>query len=273
MWDEPWVLAAKALPIDGSCKIQHGCGDSKAAHINHTARGWSLYCHRCGDSLFVPKPLPTLAERSRIAQVQRDADTSISVSPTLPTPQEWDVQAWPAAARLWLYKAGLSNADIQKLGAYYHEPTNRVVIPYVMDNKVVFWQARRLSGDGAKYLSPAHVDRSRVVGMYGAGNCIVIVEDALSAFKVGKVSWGWSLLGTKVLKHTLAKLVTLGLPVVTWLDNDVGAKRNSGQLAALEIKRSLDLVGIPTVNVVTDKDPKAYSYREITEILGGTGLL
>lgn len=272
MQDEPWLVAAKALKLGGTRKVRHGCGDLKAAHINHSEDGWSLYCHRCGDNLFIPKPLPSLAERSQRAQERRQAEASTSASLAPPSPQEWALEAWPAAALVWLYKAGLSNADIRKLGAYYHKPTHRVVIPTITDGSLSFWQARKLEGDGPKYLSPEGADRSKVIAHFGTASSIVIVEDALSAYRVGQVAEGWSLLGTKLLKPALSKLIRLNKPVVIWLDNDTGGSRNSGQLAALEIKRTLENVGITTRNIITPKDPKAYSRREIISVLQHTGL-
>jgi hypothetical protein len=39
----------------------------------------------------------------------------------------WNPREWPLYARVWLYRAGLSNDDIRALGAYYVERLDRVV--------------------------------------------------------------------------------------------------------------------------------------------------
>ena len=70
-----------------------------------------------------------LKDRNAAFAAAQAADNKVSVSVELPAPAVRVWADWPAASRLWLLKAGLSSADLPRLGAYYHPPTDRVVLP------------------------------------------------------------------------------------------------------------------------------------------------
>lgn len=235
--------------------------------ISHDERGWSGYCNRCGDKPWHPKPMPTLAEKVAAKQAQLHAEQAMRYEGAPPMPANFDVASWPLAARVWLFKAGLFLADIAALGAYYHERSKRVVLPVVDAGKLVYWQARLVTGDGPKYINPV-LDKTSLVARFGEGDCIVLTEDILSAYRVGQATCAWSLLGTKLSTPVLARLLKEGKPVLVWLDDDHGRRDgNPGQQAAAIIMRTLTNVGIVCHNIVTSKDPKLLSRAEIKEVL------
>src|SRR4051812_1572701 len=98
-------------------------------HVDHKEHGWGAYCHRCGEPGFVFHPAESL--RDKLARLKREAlkETQATQSLALPSGGNKDPSSWPLAARVWLYKAGLSNSKIQELGFYYHDDTRRVVMP------------------------------------------------------------------------------------------------------------------------------------------------
>lgn len=257
--------AAQAQAEGKSSRIPHWCGAGTPLTVTHKAEGWSAWCYRCQEKGWVPKPLPTLAEKAARKAAQRDADGAVERDPRPPMPPIFDVQQWPLPARVWLYKAGLFVEDIAQLGAYYHEKTGRVVLPVMQDGAVAFWQARSVDGRMPKYLNP-RVDRSSLVAQYGAGPCIVLTEDILSAYRVGMATEAWSLLGVRLATPVLARLLKDGRPVLVWLDNDP-VPNNPGQAAAAVIMRTLTNVGIKCHNIVTEKDPKLYSRAEVKEVV------
>lgn len=261
-----WLHHAQQLAEGGRARVGHDCGLGDCMFVDHKPTGWSAYCNRCGDKGWMPKPLPSLAERQARKQAQAAAEQAIERDPRPPMPANFDVPSWPLAARVWLFKAGLFLSDIAELGAYYHEPSKRVVLPVTEQGKLIYWQARCVQGNGPKYLNPK-VDKSSLLACYGRDDVIVLTEDILSAFRVGQVSQGWSLLGTKLSTPVLARLLKEGKPVLVWLDNDLGRWGNPGQEAAAKIMRTLTNVGIVCHNVVTDKDPKLLSRAEIKEVL------
>lgn len=179
------------------------------------------------------------------------------------------VSEWPDRAALWLYKAGLGAYEIAQLGAYYHPPSDRVVLP-VLDGSgtPVFWQARAVDNRQPKYMAPS-VDRSRVLPRWGQAPSPTLTEDILSAFKVGLVGEGWALMGTRVSAHVLALLLARGCSVNVWFDNDLPPKFpvNRGQIMASRVMKQLRAYGIPCRNIVSEKDPKLHTRAEIKEYL------
>lgn len=263
-----WLDQAQELAEGRRARVGHDCGPGACMIVEHKAEGWSSYCHRCADKGWVPKPMPTLAERVARKQAQLLADKEIERDPRPPYPPTFDVQQWPLQARVWLFKAGLFVEDIADLGAYYHEPSRRVILPVTKDGKLVYWQGRNvgLCELGApKYINPS-VDRAELVAEYGTGPEIVLTEDILSAYRVGMATEAWSLLGTKLPTPILVRLLNAKRPVFVWLDDDDHGN-NPGQHAAAVIKRTLTNVGIPCTNIRTTKDPKLLSRAEIKEVL------
>lgn len=254
---ESWLAKAQALKLGGRKRTTHDCGPGTCMIVNHTEDGWSAYCFRCDDDGFVPAPRPTLQERQARRAAQQAAADEIEASPVPPMPADYDVAGWPLAARVWLFKAALFVSDIEALGIYYHAPTNRVVIPVFDDGQLVYWQARRIEGDGPKYLNPV-VERGAILPRYGSGDCIVLTEDILSAVRCGMAAEGWSLMGVSLPQRTLTRIMQDGRPVIVWLDPDP-----AGQSAATDVMRTLQLTGIPCANIVSPKDPKLHSRAEV----------
>jgi hypothetical protein len=179
-------------------------------------------------------------------------------------PSEPDPSEWPLAARVWLYKAGLSNVDISRLGIYWNSRLERVVIPIRDDaGELLYWQARTLDPTNPrKYLNPA-VDKRTLVAKFrppsGDSTALVLTEDLLSAYRVSRAGFeAWSLLGTKLNDHLAAQIVRGGRRVFTWLDPD-----DAGQTGAAEIRRELRAYCIPSTNVLSERDPKLLTRGEI----------
>lgn len=180
----------------------------------------------------------------------------------MPEPRlEWS--KWPATARLWLLKAGLSAHDAGRLGAYYHPGTDRVVLPVLGPSGPVFWQARAVDGRQPKYLA-ANVPAERVLPRWGSAPSVTLTEDILSAYKVGSTEGceAWALMGTSLKPYVLAELMKAGKPVNVWLDPDAAGVR-----AARKVGATLRAAGITVRNIVSTKDPKLLHRAQIKEIL------
>lgn len=181
---------------------------------------------------------------------------------TLPEPQVRAWGDWPGEARLWLLKAGLSSHDVGQLGAYYHPPTQRVVLPvYSPAKRLLYWQARALDGRMPKYLG-SPVGKDTCVPQYGKANEVTLTEDLLSAYKVGTVAEGWCLLGTSVSKVCLGMLIQRNAKVNVWLDPDAAGRRAAKKALAL-----LRSVGLEARDIVSEKDPKLVHRQQIKELL------
>lgn len=255
-----WLAQAEALPVGGKGRVPHDCGDGTPMIVNHKLDGYSAYCFRCSDSGFKSKKA-SLAELLAAQRQRHSGDFEAKRSTAPPGPPNLDPQSWPTKARLWLYKAGFGNHEIRKLGFYFHEKTERVVLPVVQGGDVVYWQARAVMPDHQpKYLNPG-VDKTKVLPRYGSADFIVLTEDILSAAKVGLVAEGWSMLGTKMNPTTLDAVIQSGKPVLVWLDPDAAGKRG-----AAKVLRTLRSVGVSCENVVSDKDPKLHIRKEIADV-------
>lgn len=269
MSDPAWLQRAKSLDKGKRCRWRC-CGDGKGAIVSAGENGWSLFCFRDEEhNEFVRYPEPSLAERIARLTRQEAADAAAQgrVVPTLPqgtaNPSEW-----PNEARVWLYKAGLSNSDISDLGCTWSEEMERVIIPLYRNGEVIYWQGRNVFDDRRpKYINPA-VDRSKLLYENGVtSDVLVLTEDILSAYKIGLAGFmAWSLMGTKFNVYALRKIVDESTRarrrIVVWLDPDA-----AGQGASAVLRRTLRAYGVDAGNCVSRVDPKKHSRREIKELL------
>jgi hypothetical protein len=266
---ESWYPQAQELDVGQKRRVSHDCGPGTTLIVSRDDDGYRAYCFRCNEGDRAAPPAESLSDKlARLAR-QRSADAVVGGGVDLPQPVVRSVDDWPAAAKLWLYQAGLGRAEIGQLGAYYHPPTNRVVLP-VLDRSTgmpVFWQARSIDGRQPKYLAPP-ADRSRVLPRWGTAPVPTLTEDILSAFKVGLVAEGWCVMGTKVSDYVIALLMKRGECNV-WLDNDLPPKFsvNRGQIAAAKIGKQLRAYGIQVRNILSTRDPKLMHRAQIKELL------
>lgn len=261
-----WLDEAKTLTVGRSKRVDHDCGSGRTLKVDHKEHGWGAWCWRCNDDGWVPHPEESLPQRlARLAAV-RAVEAVASRSVALPTPMERDASQWPREARLWLYKIGMNNDDIRKAGFYWCERLERVVLPvYGAAGEVLYWQARFVGPklDRPKYLNPL-VDKSSFFARYGEGTEIVLTEDILSAYKVGRVSEGWALLGTSLSNHQCKSILEDGRSVSIWLDPD-GAGRN----AASKIFKQLTAYGVNARIIRSERDPKLLTREDIRRRLNG----
>ena len=256
-----WEPQARLLPMNGKARVDHDCGPGRTLTVRSDDRGLHAFCFRCNDHGWLPPaPVPLSVRLERLREASA-IDGKLMASVELPGPAVRDWDEWPVKARLWLVKAGLSRADLPRLGAYYHPPSDRVVLPVLDGLTAVFWQARALDGRQPKYLAP-DVGKSFVIARYGKADSVTLTEDLLSAYKVGTVAEGWSLLGTKISDHIVAELVKRGCKVNVWLDPDP-----PGQRAATKVLRVLRSVGLEAHNIVSARDPKLIHKGQIKELL------
>lgn len=265
-----WEQHTTQLPVIGqSGRFDHDCGDGRVLKVAHAANGYTAWCFRCGEAGFIPHPAPSLSERLAALERSRNAEVRASSSVALPEPGLYNPQVgWPLIARVWLYKAGLSNDDIIRLGAYWHEPTQRVILPVYNNGELVYWQGRdpawKRGSPRIKYINPP-VDKTKLCAKYGSGPVIVLAEDILSAFRVSRVTEAWALLGTALAPGVLADLLQQARPVVTMFDPDAG-----GQKATTNITKRLRTLGVSVHEARVPRDPKYLTTQELTQCLNST---
>ena len=258
---DEWEHLTEGLFVGQRIRANHACGSGTTLMVSRSLDGFRAWCFRCNAGDAMPPPQESLAEKlARLkAAAGADADVQRATAPPSPAVPASALAEWPAAAKVWLYRAGLGAAEIAQLGAYYHPDTGRVVLPVLEGGDVVYWQARSVDGRKPKYLGAA-TGRQQAVPRYGKGT-VVITEDILSAFKVGlSGAQGWAALGTAPSPRFLALLVQSTDSPLVWLDPDA-----AGQRGATKILRALRSYGLHPRNVLSQRDPKLLSRKEIHE--------
>lgn len=257
-----WLPLAETLALGARLRTDHDCGGGRTLTLCRDATGLHAFCFRCNDHGWqAPPPEPLEARLARLRK-QAEADTQAASSVGLPAPAVREWAAWPEPCRVWLLKAGLCSADLPGLGAYYHPPSQRVVLPVLgPSGRVLFWQARAVDGRQPKYLAPP-VNKASVIPVYGKATKVTLTEDLLSAYKVGRVGEGWSMLGTSINDNMLAALLRRGCAVNVWLDPDA-----AGQRGAAKVLAKLRAVGLVCRNIISKVDPKLVHLSEIKELI------
>src|SRR5690606_11404294 len=256
-----WLRVAKELTVGQSVRVQHDCNPSGARSllISHEPTGYRAHCFRCKQpGMWEPKKL-SLAERLELAAKQREADQQINRTSPPPGPGLYDWIGWSMPALVWLLKAGFNNADATACGIYYHEASQRVVVPYQGTHH---WQMRAVHAwQKPKYIADKNPRQCVVLGDE-VGGPIHLTEDLLSAYKIQLSGLrAMPLLGTSLHDEHLALLVRKDARVVVWLDPD-----KAGQDAAAKIVRRLRMFGLQAHNVLSDRDPKLHSRGEILRL-------
>lgn len=95
----------------------------------------------------------------------------------------------------------------------------------------------------------------------GRVKTVVLVEDLISAHKVGQITTAIPLFGTVVHPCHLYYLMQQDKPITLWLDKD---QEQNVQKTALRLQ---SLVDVPVRVVVTDDDPKKLPYEVIESLL------
>lgn len=267
-----WLPQAERL-LDGgkrAARGDHSCGDGGSLLLTRDGNEWTAYCFRCGAT---GKKVEQESLAERLARMEREnsADAAARSTAALPEPRVYTLSEWPRDAALWFYKMGLSPSKIEELGLYWCPDIGRVVLPIFADGHAVFWMARSHKR-APKWLAP-NVPKQGLTARYGVGkgDTIVLTEDALSAYMVGRVTEAWSLLGTKLHPRHVTALAATGKRVATWLDDDLGRRggKNPGQEAAQEIMGKLRAFGMDVRNIRSPRDPKYYGVQYIKEKIGG----
>jgi hypothetical protein len=259
-----WTTIAKDIPLGNKVRIKcpADCGEGETFSINHAVKNYWGNCYRCGYSPVEFKGQQTLAELKRIRELNDEAAEMVL---QIKLPQDFTNEI-PRHARIWLFKGGITEETWRKYGIGYSERLDRVVLPvYDTKGNLEWYQCRALhEGQIPKYLQPSR-DRSCI--MFHAkpetatnNRRAIVVEDILSAIRVGKNINTYSLLGTKITTEQ-ASVLSKYDNVTTWMDPD-----KAGKDGAYKIRKTLGLV-TDVSNILTSVDPKKLSNKEIIKCL------
>ena len=137
----------------------------------------------------------------------------------------------------------------------------RVIIPSFVGGQIIGFDARSLKPHQTKYLSFG--TKKKVISMGEKFQTpIVIVEDMLSAMRVGQQFRTVCARGTHVTIESLSEVISkldtkANFQFIIWFDGDT-----PGIVASDKLLPRLNWFG-RTVSLSTPKDPKCYSDKEI----------
>ena len=163
------------------------------------------------------------------------------------------VNQLPKVAIDWLSKYQITPEEMKQFR--WCEEKSLLVL-YQSDD---YWQGRVFSDSSDfKYKSQG----IKPFIQYGTDNdTLVLVEDVLSAIKVGRVYSSSPILGSIPLKQHLRHIRPYK-NVFLWCDKDaaINSVRNARKLS--------EMISKPVRPVITDKDPKRYTLNDIKSIIG-----
>lgn len=143
----------------------------------------------------------------------------------------------------------------------YFNSGHRLLLPYYENSILQFYEAKRLDiTNPLKYVSSAKGFLFKTFTT--EPSTLVVVEDILSAMRVGETISTVALRGTAINSKILNQLLELDCNYIIWLDHD-----RAGYKAALELGKKLLWNGTKVEYITTTQDPKWYTDLEIKGIL------
>lgn len=241
------------------------CTDKRERlYLKEVPAGTVWFCHDCGYGGIKRNTNLTPAEVLR--RVNQSVIPSVSGSyKQIKLPYDFDSKI-PLEGKRWLYKYGITDEEIARYNFGYSGTNDRLILPVFEDEALVYYQARNLGAitkSNPKYLN---IRQSGAKNVFFKNytqpdhKAVVIVEDILSAVKVGRVTNAVSLLGSYI-PDSFHSDVNDFEEYIIWLDRD---KIKSSLKYLLKLQSRFN----KKVRIIMqDKDPKEYSVEKIKEIL------
>jgi len=208
------------------------------------------YCYSCG--YYTGSDIRKLKSTKKvIQQITLPEDISNTLPPV---PTKW-------LLKYFTYKDIPSNT-------WWSESKQYLIFPIYDDNlkspNLLAYQARYF-GDNPehpKWIGYGITDLLfHIIGKTTDSSSICLVEDLISAYKVGHIQQCMPIFGSHIGLSRFAKIKLLGYTkVYIWLDYD----KRSEAISEASLGAS---IGLDTQVIHTTLDPKDYSYGEITHIL------
>ena len=189
-----------------------------------------------------------------------------------------DVQAvgqYPDQVMQWFKVCGLTQKHLLENEIVYSPSKEWVIFPFYTANVLTGFQARGFSKTGPKWYNAGQF-RDHLELIFGekwpvtpgVPETLVIVEDMVSAIRVGDVANACPAFGCAPSMDFLKRLSSRYKHLIFWFDHDA---LNSAINAAVSVKH---LHPAPTYGYVlhTECDPKLYTEEEILVYLQGINL-
>jgi hypothetical protein len=201
---------------------------------------------------YLPSPENT------IISIQDIRNPRLKVVDKIHLPLDYQTKLTPAGA-LWLCKYGITDEERRIYHIGFSPKLNRVILPiYDKDEKLAFWQGRLLetpSKTVPKYMSVQVKGAEKLFEIDSEGDTVVVVEDMVSAIKVGRHAASIALLGSYI-PHGLFKRLKKYKNIMMWLDADKYAE-------SVKYSKRFREFGFKVITMNTSLDPKAVNDETI----------
>ena len=256
-------------PLNVGRRFTHDCSNKldKCLIVTRISQGFKYYCHRCKEKgvRFTKELSPSEWKAWQNASKKVVPEHTAVYKVELPHGFTRDI---PATGLGWLYEYDLSDEEIGYYGFGYSPLLNRVILPVYRGNDLVYWQGRNLgevTDRNPKYMNVKAFGRKDVY-FEAPGiperltNACVVVEDILSAVKVGRQLDCFGLLYAYIPDTLIRQLSYAYDKVILWLDPDKAMRM-------LRKVLGYRAMGMNVVMVESGQDPKFYTDDEISEKL------
>lgn len=183
-------------------------------------------------------------------------DRKISSERTLALPEDASEQIGKQGVE-WLGKYDIKQKEIIRYRMLWSTAQQQLIFPIFDGNgRLLAWQARNFSDDAkGKYFSQGKIhDLIYTCGTKSPN--IVLVEDLVSAIKVGRIGYALPLFGSEASTPLLMRLKTIADGIIVWLDSDKWKN-------AHDIVNRARSVGLNAMCVFTNLDPKEFDDEQI----------
>jgi hypothetical protein len=223
------------------------CGSSDANGVfddGHT------YCWSCGTSIH--------GQIRSLSQVESALnDVKPIKKGELPDDFTLDIPKEPYA---WLKQYALTNEEISNNNIGWSQRNSMLIIPYYgEENNVLLWQGRYFPTRSPKVYTSGYPDDCILLHNCDSGEHIrrvVVVEDAISAIKVGRVCTATELLGSNLSRKKAIRLSKMFDHLTLWLDED--------KLKSMIMFIQWCKIIFKTVDIIhTEYDPKTFNTDQI----------
>ena len=220
-------------------------GDDKSKN-NLAEYSENFYCWKCGYTQQKKSIENYLKRFNGFSEVK--VCNGITLSKRLPT-----------EAKKWLLGYQLTEEEMAQFSYSVEREIKGQVYPcelLVLLSTESYWVGRNF-GEGVKYLSSG----TKPFVKYGSNpDVLVFVEDVISAVKVARVATAVPMLGATVLRDWWQQVKPYKR-VIIWGDLDKAIDN------VVQARKATELLGKQVEYVITPKDPKEFSTKEIKDIL------
>lgn len=254
----------KNTPIGVPIRLRHpGCTDQnkdRALVVTRFESGWKWFCHRCRQGGI--KSLHSLSPSRIVKFTTPDTKTQL-VNSEVRLPCDYTTHI-PPEGLAWLYKYDITDEEIAYYDFGWSPSQSRVILPTYQFGTLVFWIGR-LIGQPTRYnpkYSSVAANRRDIyfTANFPGSNNVAIVEDILSALRVGRFTTAIALISVHIPDDLICKLSKSYKRIIVWLDPDKHKKM-------LSVARRQQALGHNVTFRITDQDPKCYSDEVIEAIL------